>query len=175
MPPEQRITAFARMATGAEIRDVERDGAGNLAVARHHVGEADVVDHADGGIAARLDAQRRADRDAGAQVVDVDAALAAVAGRLDLVDPAVVLARPVDVPARELADALRAAFAEQRREAFVAEPAPGFERILEVQLGAVGLRFAERGGAGHLRHDGRSAAPDHILVEQDHARARRAA
>ena len=94
MPPEQRITAVA--ADGdRRVRSARRTyGAGDLAVTGHDVGEADIVDHADGGVAAGLVAQRRADRRAGAQKIHIDAALAAAAGRLDLVDPAVVAGAP---------------------------------------------------------------------------------
>ena len=152
-------------------RHIDPDRARDLAVANHDVGHADIAQPADARIAARLVAQRRAYRRTRAQEIDIDAALAAVTGRLDLIDLAVVAARPIDLPAAEFANPLRTALAKQRGEVLVAKAAPGAERVLEMQLRIVGLGLAERGRARHLRHDGRAAAPDHVLVEQQHPRA----
>ena len=106
MPPEQRITACAHlMATGARVGDVDTDGADNLAIACTTMSvRLTLLDHADGrdrGWSCMRSAAQIAD--AGAQEVNVDAALAAVAGRLDLVDLAVVAgapSRPSSRPAR---------------------------------------------------------------------------
>jgi hypothetical protein len=92
-------------------RHIDADGADNLAVPNHDVGHADIAQPADAGVAARPVAQCRADRRACAQKVDIHATLATVAGRLDLVDLAVGTPRPIDVPTRELANPLGAAFA----------------------------------------------------------------
>ena len=105
-------------------RHVEADCAHRFAVAHHDVGDGDVAQSPDAGVAAGLVAQRSADRYAGAQEVDIDAALAIVARRLDLVDLAVVAARPVDVPVGQLAYSLGAALAQQRGQVLVAEAAP---------------------------------------------------
>ena len=157
--------------TGRGCRHVEPDRAGDLAVANHDVGDAHVAQPADARIAARLVAQGRAYCRTRAQKIDIDAAFAAVPRRLDLVDLAVLAARPIDLPAGKLANPLRAPLAKQRGEVLVAKAAPRAERVLQVELRIVGLGLAERGGARHLRHDGRAAAPDHVLVEQQDPRA----
>src|SRR5262249_24992556 len=138
--------------------------------ANDDVGDADVAEPPDLRFAADLVAQRRADGGTGAEEVDINAALPVVTAGLDLVDLAVVAPRPIDVPAGELANPLRAPLAQQRGEVLVTEAAPGHERILEMELGAVGLDLAERGRARHLRHDGGATAADHVLVEQENAR-----
>ena len=172
MPPVQRITAVHLILTGAEVGDVEPDRAGDLAVAKHDVGHADIAQPADARIAARLVAQRRADCRTRAQKIDIDAALAAVTRRLDLVDLAVVAPRPIDLPAGELANPLRDCPRKAaRRDSRCKGPRPALSVSSRCSCGAVGLRLAERGRARHLRHDGRAAAPDHVLVEQQDAGA----
>src|SRR5262249_61987104 len=95
-------------------------------------------------------------------------AFAAMPRRLDLIDFAVFLSCPIDPPACELADAFRAALAQQGGKILIAESAPGLERIKQMQLRTIRLRLAERRRAGHLRHNARTAAADDVLVEQNH-------
>jgi hypothetical protein len=93
-----------------------------------------------------------------------------MARRLHLVELAVVAPCPVDVPRGELANALRASFAQQGRELLVAQTAPGRERVRKMKLGPIRLDLAQRRRAGHLRHDGRATTADHVLVDHQNAR-----
>src|SRR5262249_33162996 len=117
--------------------------------------------------AAYLVAQRRADGSSRAEIVNVDAALTAMPRRLHLINAAICCARPVDFPAREVADTPGTAFAKQSRKSLVAQPASRRERVLQMQLRTVWLRLAECRGARHLTHDAGTAASDDILVEQN--------
>ena len=81
---------------------------------------------------------------------------------------AAVLARPADAPLLHLADAVRAFLAQQPRQPFVAEAAPGFERVIVVKAPVIRRLRAERDRDRHLRHDGGAAASDQAAVEQEH-------
>src|SRR5262249_37312859 len=131
-------------------RDVEAGGADYLSILGHDVGHADVAQPPDVGAAAYLVAQRRADRGSRAEEIDIDAALAAMPGRLDLIDPTVFLSRPIDLPAFELADALGAALAQESGKILVAKPPAGGKRVSEMPLRIIRLGLAQSGRACHL-------------------------
>ena len=112
-------------------------------------------------------AQRLRHGRAGIEKIHIDAARPVVAGGEGLRDAA-VLARPADAPRLHLADAVRAFLAQQPRQPLVAEPAPGFERVVVVEAPVIRRLRAERDRDRHLRHDGGAAAADQAAVEQEH-------
>jgi hypothetical protein len=112
-------------------------------------------------------AQGLGDGGTGVEEIDVDAALAVVAGRMHLREMPVA-ARPADSPLVHFADARGALLAEQLREFRVAQAAAGLEGVGKMVLPVVGLFLAHRDCHGHLRHDGRAAAPDQAAIHQQH-------
>ena len=84
----------------------------------------------------------------------------------DLCNPTVLTPRPADSPLRHLADPRWRVAAKQGGEIFVAEAAPGCERVVEMRLPIIWTFFAERRRYRHLRHDRRAAAADQALIGQ---------
>ncbi len=88
-------------------------------------------------------------------------------GGLNLLDMT-VFAGPTDLPAVHLADAPGTVFAKKGGKLFVAEAAPGGQRIGEMMLPMIRRLFAERGSNRHLRHDRGAATADQASVGEDH-------
>ena len=153
------------------VGEREAECPAHRAVLHHQVGDCDVAECADAGGPSHLLAQCPGHRRAGVQEIDVAAAPAAVARRHDLADVAGVTgtarARPPDPPAVHLAHPLGRGPAQHLRERFVAEPAARLEGVGEVVFPGVGLLLGKGGGDGHLRHDRRAPAADHVLVGED--------
>ena len=103
----------------------------------------------------------------GAQEVDVAASLAAMTGRRDLLDVA-VLPRPACPPPVHFEDPLGSALAQHRRQRLVTESPPCRDRVLEMKGPVVRLLVADRGSDRHLRHDGGAAPADKALVHEQH-------
>ena len=146
-----------------------RHRAGDLAAGAHEIDDHEIAGLADALAAVDHAAQRLRHRRAGVEEIDIDAARPVMAGREGLGDMA-VLARPADAPVVHLADAVGAFLAQQARQALVAQPAAGVERVVVVVAPVVGRLRAERHRDRHLRHHGGAAAADQAAVgEQDAA------
>ena len=154
---------------GPSVGDREADRAARYAVLDHEVRDVEVADARDLALPLHARAQRLRHGRAGGEEVHIDAARPVVPRRVRGADRAVRLARPADVPGVHLPDGARPILAEQRRKPGVAEPASCRQRIGEMMLPVIRHVLAERGRHGHLRHDGRAAAPDQAAVDEQHA------
>src|SRR5215472_15401690 len=101
--------------------NIKADSANDAAALCRNVGEANTVVHFNAGVPADLKPERSADCRTGTQKIHIYAALFAVAWSLHLVDLAIGLSRPIDAPSGELANSIRAGFAQQSGERFVAK------------------------------------------------------
>ena len=151
-------------------REAERPA--HRAFLHHEIGDRDVAERADAGGPAHPLAQRPGHRRPGVQEIDVAAAPPAVARRHDLADAAgvtggTIRAGPADPPFVHLAHPLGRVPAQHLGERCVAEPATGREGVGEMVFPGVRLLLGKRGGDGHLGHDRRPSAPDHVLVGED--------
>ena len=168
------MVALAAMVTGIAAGEMQRDGAGDLAVDADEVDDDEIAGLADAGGPVDHGAQRLRYRGPGVEEVHIDAARAVVAGRARLGDVA-VLARPADAPGIHLADAVGPFLAQQAGEALVAQAAAGLDGVVQMMAPVVGRLFAERHRDRHLRHHGGAAASDQAAVgEQDLAPPRAA-
>src|SRR5579859_3382226 len=120
-------------------RNIEANSAHDLAALGRNVGETNAIMHFNAGIPTNLKSERSADCRASAQKIHIHASLFAVAWSFHLIDFAIGLSRPIDVPRCELANSIRAGFAQQSCHRFVAEAAPGLERVVEMNFGAIRL------------------------------------
>ena len=118
-----------------------------------------------------LRAQRLGDGGAGVQEVDIDAARPVMARRLHLLQMA-ILGGPADLPVLQLADGVHTFLAQQPGEAFVAQTAPGGQRVLQMVRPVILGLLADGGGNGHLCHHRGAAASDQAAVDEDGAAAR---
>ena len=135
-------------------------------------------DIGDGHVAESLDVRRTAGLSAqsggygrsGIEEVDVAAAPAAVTGCRTLSE-AVPGARPASTPRVHLQDAAGPLLTQQGHQLLVAQAATRFDRVGCMHGPVVWFFVSERGGHGHLRHDGRAAPADEALVHQQDGRS----
>src|SRR5215212_10171058 len=116
---------------------MQRDGAGDFAIAGQQIDDAEIAGLAD--IAGLIDyaAQGLGNRGPGVQKVDIDAARPIVSGRYRL-SYTTAFARPADAPLLHFRNAGWALLAQQLRERVRAEATSGRQRIIVMMRPVIG-------------------------------------